>query len=158
MTYTPPTSATALGTLTVTKYNTEIKDNIEHLYSYGTALGGSVTNIYTQPIGTVTTSGTSYTIVNSDNNKLLMSTAGTAGTVVIPADTLTSGGSFAVGQSLSVAQMGTGQITISGMASAVANGTTTVRATPSNIIRAQYSVVTLMKIASNEWLLIGDLQ
>lgn len=41
MTYTPPTSATALGTLTVTQYNTEVKDNIAHIYSYGTALAGT---------------------------------------------------------------------------------------------------------------------
>jgi hypothetical protein len=42
MTYTPPTAATALGTLTVTKYNNEVKGNIEHLYNAGTATQGSV--------------------------------------------------------------------------------------------------------------------
>lgn len=42
MTYTAPTPATAGGTLTVTKYNTEVKDNIAHIYSYGTALAGTV--------------------------------------------------------------------------------------------------------------------
>ena len=191
MSYTTPSTAVTGGTLTTNIWNTEVRDNLNFLRSYGTALAGtagtawnvttlagtagtavnltatqgsvvalsgSVTNIFTQPIGTVTTSGTTYTIVNSDKNKLLISNATNAGTVIIPADTLTSGGSFSNGQSLTIAQMGTGQITINGMASAVANGTTTVRSTPSSTIRAQYSVVTLVKIASNEWLLVGDLQ
>ena len=33
----------------------------------------------------------------------------------------------------------------------------TVNSTPGNILRAQYSTVFLIKIASDEWLLIGDI-
>lgn len=162
MTYTPPTSATALGTLTVTKYNTEIKDNIEHLYSYGTALAGtagtafSVTNIVNQPIGTAigtaATAGSVYTLVTSDTGKLLMCAGTASGTVQIP---LNSSQAFAVGQKVDLVQMGTGTVTI--VATSGTTGTVTLLSTPSAILRTQYSAASVVKIGTNEWLLMGDL-
>lgn len=152
MTYTPPTSATALGTLTVTQYNTEVKGNIEHLYTMGTATQGSVVNIVNQPIGTAITSaataGSVYTLVTTDSGKLLMCAGTASGTVQIP---LNSSQAFVVGQKVDLVQMGTGTVTV-GTASGV-----TLRSTPSAVLRTQYSAASVIKIGTDEWLLMGDL-
>jgi hypothetical protein len=39
----------------------------------------------------------------------------------------------------------------------VTSGTTTVRATPGATLRAQYSTATCIKIATDEWVVVGDL-
>ena len=165
MTYTPPTSATALGTLTVTQYNTQVKGNIEHIYSYGTALAGtagtavnltatqgSVINIVNQPIGTAITSastaGSVYTLVTTDSGKLLMCAGTASGTVQIP---INSSQPFAIGQKVDLAQLGTGTVTVIGTAGV------TLRSTPSATLRTQYSAASIIKINTDEWLLMGDL-
>jgi hypothetical protein len=166
MTYTSPTAATALGTLTVTKYNNEVKGNIEHLYNAGTATQGSVvaidaslgsalgtvTNIVNQLIGTAittaATAGSVYTLVTSDSGKLLMCAGTASGTVQIP---INSSQAFAVGQKVDLVQMGTGTVTVVGTAGV------TLRSTPSAILRTQYSAASVIKIGTNEWLLMGDL-
>lgn len=190
MSYTTPSTAVTGGTLTTSIWNTQVRDNLNYLRSYGTALAGtagtawnvttiagtagtavnltatqgsvsalagSVTNILNQSIGTITTSGTSYTLTYSDKSKLLVSSGGTAGTVVIPADVLTSGGTLPIGVSINFVQLGTGQITFAGMSSATTGGTANLRYTPSASLRTQYSAATIIKIANNEWLLVGDL-
>lgn len=138
MTYTPPTSATALGTLTVTQYNTEVKGNIEHIINQpiGTA------------IGTAATAGTVYTLGTSDVGKLLMCAGTASGTVQIP---LNSSQAFSIGQKVDLAQLGTGTVTVIGTAGV------TLRSTPSAILRTQYSAASVIKINTDEWLLIGDL-
>lgn len=138
MTYTPPTSATALGTLTVTKWNTEVKGNIEHIINQpiGTA------------IGTAATAGSVYTLVTSDTGKLLMCAGTASGTVQIP---LNSSQAFTTGQKVDLVQMGTGTVTVVGTAGV------TLRSTPSAILRTQYSAASVIKIGTDEWLLMGDL-
>lgn len=138
MTYTPPTSATALGTLTVTQWNTEVKGNIEHIINQpiGTA------------IGTAATAGSVYTLVTSDTGKLLMCAGTASGTVQIP---LNSSQAFTTGQKVDLVQMGTGTVTVVGTAGV------TLRSTPSAILRTQYSAASVVKIGTDEWLLMGDL-
>lgn len=138
MTYTAPTSATALGTLTVTQWNTEVKGNIEHIIN--------------QPIGTAittaATAGSVYTLVTSDTGKLLMCAGTASGTVQIP---LNSSQAFTTGQKVDLVQMGTGTVTVVGTAGV------TLRSTPSAILRTQYSAASVVKIGTDEWLLMGDL-
>lgn len=138
MTYTPPTSATALGTLTVTQWNTQVKGNIEHVVN--------------QPVGTAisdsATAGSVYTLGTSDVGKLLMCAGTASGTVQIP---LNSSQAFAIGQKVDLAQLGTGTVTVVGTAGV------DLRSTPSAILRTQYSAASVVKINTDEWLLIGDL-
>lgn len=178
MPYTPPTAATALGTLTVTRYNTDIKENIEHLYSYGTTLAGtagtawsvtaiagtagtavnltatqgSVVNIVNQPIGTAigtaATAGSVYDLVTTDSGRLLMCAGTASGTVRIPTN---ASQPFAIGQKVDLAQLGTGTVTVIGTAGV------TLRSTPSAILRTQYSAASVIKIDTDTWLLMGDL-
>ena len=75
--------------------------------------------------------------------------AGTAsGTVQIP---LNATQPFSVGQKIDIAQMGTGTVTVT-----IASGGT-LDSTPSAILRTKYSAASVVKINTNEWLLMGDL-
>ena len=158
MSYTTPSTATTGGTLTTVIWNTQVKDNLNYLRNYGTALAGTagtainLTNIVNQPIGTAigtaATAGSVYTLGTADSGKLLMCSGTASGTVQIP---LNSSQAFATGQKVDLVQMGTGTVTV-GTASGV-----TLRSTPSAILRTQYSAASVIKIGTNEWLLMGDL-
>jgi hypothetical protein len=68
-------------------------------------------------------------------------------TVTVPDDDE----AFGIGQRVDVVRFGSGALDIEGEAGV------TVRGTPSLILREQYSTVSIVKIASNDWLVVGDL-
>ena len=109
----------------------------------------STTNSFPSSLGNTFTvnaqTGTTYTLVASDANKLVTATNASPITVTIPAAT------FTVGQSVNVVQLGTGQVTFQG------DGTSVVYSTPGVKLRAQYSIATVACIATNTFLLVGDL-
>lgn len=88
--------------------------------------------------------GTTYTLVAADVNKLVTLSNAAAITVTIP------NGVFTTGQEINLQQIGAGQVTIQG------DGTTTFTGTGTKL-RAQYSAATLVCTASNTFTLIGDL-
>jgi hypothetical protein len=87
----------------------------------------------------------SYTLLSSDVNKLVTVTSGSASTITIP------NGVFTVGQQINVSSLGAGLVTID------SDGTTVLRYALGTVLRAQYSTATIICIASNEFLLVGDL-
>lgn len=89
----------------------------------------------------------SYELVLGDAGKLVTLDKGTAVTLTVPANASVS---FAVGTRVDLVQLGAGQVS-------VAITSDTLRSTPGAKLRAQYSAATLVKIASTEWLLVGDL-
>jgi hypothetical protein len=94
--------------------------------------------------------GTTYTLVLTDNGKLLTHSNASAITVSVPTNASVA---FPVGTQITLAQIGAGKVTVA----AVTPGTTTVNGTPSLGFRAQYSAATLLKTATDVWLLVGDL-
>ena len=74
---------------------------------------------------------------------------GSAQTVTVPPN---SSVSIAVGSQVQVAGLGAGEITMA------AGSGVTLRSTPGLKLRAQYSSVTCIKIATDEWILVGDLE
>lgn len=92
--------------------------------------------------------GTSYTLVLADAGKIVTLSNAAAIALTVP---LESSVAYAIGTSIDLAQLGAGQVTVAGA------GGVTVNATPGLNLRAQYSAATLIKIASNSWLLVGDL-
>jgi len=94
--------------------------------------------------------GTSYTFVLADSyqNGTVMVTANNASgqTFTIPLNTV----AYPVGHTISIAQLGAGQVTIAPTGGVTLNGTGTK-------LRAQYSSATLIKLATNTWLLVGDI-
>ena len=88
--------------------------------------------------------GTTYTLVSGDVNKLVTLNNASAVTVTIP------NGVFTTGQQINLEQIGAGQVTIQG------DGTTTFTGTGTKL-RTQYSAATLVCTGTNTFTLIGDL-
>ena len=88
--------------------------------------------------------GTTYTIVSGDLNKLVTLNNASAITVTIP------NGVFSTGQQVNFQQIGAGQVTFA------SDGTTTFTGIGTKL-RAQYSASTLICTGTNTFTLIGDI-
>jgi hypothetical protein len=112
--------------------------------------GSGWVNKYVASIPTLTNaqSGTTYTLVLGDAGKIVEVGNASAITVTIP----TNGSvAYPVGTQITLLQTGAGQITVA----APSGGT--LNATPGTKLRAQWSSATLLKRATDTWVLIGDL-
>ncbi len=96
----------------------------------------------------IETQSDTYTLVLADAGKLIRCTKATSMSIIVP---LNSAEAYSVGQRIDIMQYGVGQVTISG------DTGVTVRATPTNKLRATYSTASIIKIATDEWVLAGDL-
>jgi hypothetical protein len=92
--------------------------------------------------------GTTYTLAVSDVNKLVELSNASAITLTVPTNAAVSG--FVVGAQVNLLQTGAGQVTVGGAG-------VTINGTPGLKLRAQYSSATLIKRATDTWVLIGDL-
>jgi hypothetical protein len=107
------------------------------------AIKGIAQQINAQVIKSET--GTTYTAVSSDLNKLVTLNNSSAITV-----TINTSLALSAGQRIDFVQLGTGQVTFS-------NSSVTLNGTPGLKLRARYSSATLVCLSSNNYLLIGDL-
>jgi hypothetical protein len=89
--------------------------------------------------------GTAYTLVSGDVNKLVRLSNSSAVTVTVP------NGVFTSGQQIHLQSIGTGLTTVA------SDGTTTITSTPGLTLRAQYSAATLICTGTNTFTLVGDL-
>jgi hypothetical protein len=96
-----------------------------------------------------TQTGTTYTPVIGDRGFIITMNNGSAQTVTIPPN---SSVAFAIGNKFQVIGLGAGEVTMA------AGSGVTLRATPGLKLRAQYSSVMCIKIATDEWVLVGDLE
>lgn len=87
----------------------------------------------------------SYTLLASDVNKLVTVDSASSATITVP------NGVFSVGNSVNVAALGDGLVTID------SDGTTVLKATPGTVLRTKYSSATIICIATNTFLIVGDL-
>jgi hypothetical protein len=90
----------------------------------------------------------SYTLVLADKNKIVEMGVGSANNLTVP---LKSCVAFPIGSQINILQTGTGQTTI------VATGGVTIDATPGLKMRARWSYATLIKRATDTWVLVGDI-
>jgi hypothetical protein len=91
----------------------------------------------------------SYTLVLGDADKLVEMNVGSANNLTIP---LNSSVAFATGTQILLAQYGAGQTTL------VPTSGVTIRSNGAKLkLNAQYSGATLIKIATDEWYLFGDI-
>jgi hypothetical protein len=118
----------------------------------------------TGPSGTNGTNGTSgtfadaqsitsvtsnYTLVLSDAGKLIAANhASTSINITVPAGASVN---FPLGTHIDVARLGAATVTV------VGDPGVTVNATPGRTLRAQYSAGTLIEVAADTWLFVGDL-
>jgi hypothetical protein len=91
---------------------------------------------------------TNYTLVIGDQGTLVRMTVATANTCTVPPN---SSVAFPLNKSLDVCQYGAGQTTIT------AGAGVTLQSTPGLKLRAQYSCCSLYKVATDTWLVFGDL-
>jgi len=89
-----------------------------------------------------------YTLGLSDLSKLVVMNNSSSMTVTIPSEANVS---FTVGDRIDVTRYGTGSLTFDSQSGV------SLRSTPGLKLRAQYSTATLTKLATNEWLIVGDL-
>ena len=92
--------------------------------------------------------GTTYTLVLGDAGDLVTLSNASTVTLTVPTNASVA---FPVGTVVDLARLGAGGVTVA------AAGGVTVNATPSLTLRAQYSAASLIKLATDTWLLIGDL-
>ena len=91
----------------------------------------------------------SYTLVIGDADKLVEMNVASANNLTVPPN---SSVAFSTGIQILLAQYGAGQTTV------VAGSGVTIRSNGAKLkLNAQYSGATLIKIASDEWYLFGDL-
>lgn len=95
-------------------------------------------------IGFNAQTGTTYSLVLADQDKLVTLSNASAITVTVP------NGIFSTGQSINLQQLGAGQVTVASDGTTVITGTGTA-------LRAQYSAATLICTSANNFTLIGDL-
>jgi hypothetical protein len=110
---------------------------------------GTQTKVGVPSITTISQKTDSYTLSNlNERDTIVEISKGSATTLTIPADGTIN---YPVGTTIDIIQTGSGQVTIAGA------GGVTVNATPGLKLRTQWSSATLLKRASNTWLVFGDL-
>lgn len=91
--------------------------------------------------------GTSYTLVLTDAHDLVTLSNASAITLTVPTD---SSVAFSVGDQVNIVQLGAGQVTVGGAG-------VTIRSQGSKLkLNGIYSAATLIKINTNEWVLVGN--
>jgi hypothetical protein len=90
--------------------------------------------------------GTTYTLVLTDSAKVVTLNNGSAITLTVPTNASVA---FAIGAQVNLVQLGAGQVTVTSSA--------TIRSQGSKLkLNGQYSAATLLKIATDEWVLVGN--
>ena len=107
-------------------------------------LTSPVINTPKTTIGFNAQTGTTYSLVLTDQDKLVTLSNASAITVTVP------NGIYSAGQSVNLQQLGAGQVTIA------SDGTTVITGTGTKL-RTQYSAATLICTSSNNFTLVGDL-
>jgi hypothetical protein len=96
----------------------------------------------------INTQTASYTLVLTDAFKSVQMNVATSNTTTVPPN---SSVAFPVGTVIEVVQYGAGQTTIA------AGAGVTLRTATSLTLRTRYSVMSLLKIATDEWIVSGDM-
>ena len=109
---------------------------------------GTTAREYASSTVITNTQTASYTAVIADKDKLVEMNNASANNFTVPPN---SSVAFAVGAQIRILQIGAGQTTV------VAGAGVTINSTPGLKLRAQWSSATLIKRATDTWVLIGDL-
>lgn len=122
----------------------EVANQLKCINSLGTSvIGGGGASVNPQSSGTA-----AYQAVIGDANQVTTMSSASASTFTIPANATVA---FPVGTTLTVIQLGTGQITLT------AAGGVTLYTPSSATTRAQYSTVAVIQVSANVWIAGGDL-
>lgn len=144
-----PNAATKNGTETLTNKTMSGANNTFSNIPVAAITGlDSALTSYSSKYITLNQQTSSYTLVLSDDGKLVEISSASANTLTIP---LNSSVSYPIGTQIQILQTGAGQTTIT------ATGGVTLNGTPGLKLRTQWSSATLVKRATDTWVAIGDL-
>lgn len=126
-----------------------VKDGASAMRTIGNGFDDSLAKV------TLNDQTATYTAVLTDNrNKLVRMNVASANDFLIPTNASVA---FPIGSIINVVQIGTGKTTIE----AVTPGTTTIQSTGATAtapeLRAQYSAASCIKVATDTWLVVGDI-
>ena len=96
--------------------------------------------------------GTTYTLVLTDNGRLVTLSNAAAITLTVPTNASVA---YATGAVINIQQIGAGQVTIQGAAGVTITSTGATATTPKT--RAQYSAASIIKTDTDSWTVIGDI-
>jgi hypothetical protein len=151
--FTNPTSGDTLASPDHAGQHADANDAIEVLQAKvgvdGSAVTTSLDYKVTSLSGKVSSqSGTTYTLDITDFGALVQFTSNSAVTVTVPPAS-TEG--WTAGNVVTIAQMGTGQVTVQG------DTGVTIRTSTFAKTRTQYSVASLVYLGSETWIMSGDM-
>lgn len=99
-----------------------------------------------------TQTGTTYTLVLADAQRLITLSNANPITVTVPLNSVVA---LPVGTQINLSQYGAGQVTIQGASGVTIVSTGATAATPKT--RVQYSTLTLVQTSTDNWLAVGDI-
>ncbi len=136
----------------VAGYDTHVADSTLHYTQASISITESqISDLqsYALELGIVTDTGTARTLALTDAYKIIQMNNAASNTVTVP---LESSVNFDVGTVIEITQYGAGQTSV------VATGGVTINSLGGNLnVAGQHGVAILKKVASDEWLLSGDL-
>jgi N-acyl-L-homoserine lactone synthetase len=113
-------------------------------------LASELNNMATAMVAINAQTGTTYSVVLSDDGKLLTcDNAASIALTIVPNSTA----AFGIGTQINIMQLGAGTVTITAGA-----GVTLQSAGSKLKTDAQYAVATCLKIASDSWVVVGNLK
>jgi hypothetical protein len=148
LTLTSPVLNTPTVTLSTTSSTTDARMSWDSTNKKIQVGNGTVATDFAS--STLVTNGqiASYTLVLTDKDKLVEIANASANNLTVP---LNSSVAYPVGTQINILQTGAGQTTV------VATSGVTINSTPGLKLRAQWSSATLIKRATDTWVLVGDL-
>ena len=121
----------------------------EDFTSGQTLTAAQMDNVATAMIAINAQTGTTYSVVLSDDGKLITCSNASAIALTIPPN---SSVAYGVGTQINIAQLGAGQVTIT------AGAGVTLNSEGSKLkLKGQYAVATCVKTDTNTWFVVGNL-
>jgi hypothetical protein len=113
-------------------------------------LASELNNMATAMVAINAQTGTTYSVVLSDDGKLITaSNAASIALTIVPNSSV----AFGIGTQINIMQLGAGTVTITAGAGVTLNSDGSKLKT-----NAQYAVATCLKIASDTWVVVGNLK
>ena len=114
-----------------------------------TSSGLDVTGNVVSQVSINAQTGTTYTTVLADQSKLVTLNNASAITLTIPAN---SSVAYPIGTQIDLSQFGAGQVTVAGAGGVTVNSASGLK------LKSQYSSASCIKVGTDTWLLVGDLE
>ena len=143
-------TTTAILGITIPDDTDLVKDGASAIRTVGNGFDDALAKL------TLNAQTATYTVVLTDNrNKLVTMSVASANDFLIPTNASVA---FPIGSVINVIQIGAGKTTIE----AVTPGTTTISSTGATAtapdLRAQFSAASCIKVATDTWYVVGDIE